>query len=1155
MSIMNPSKIIGIQFSILSPDEIRKNSVVEVTNRETYINNKPVTGGLFDSRMGVLEPGSICPTDGYTYIHTPGYFGHIELARPVLFIQHLKDIMKILKCVCFKCSKLKINKESHAYLLEMNAENRWDIVSKMAEKIDRCGNATSDGCGCKQPDKIVLFEMASIYAEWKKMGEDDSKVSVHLTPEWIMKIFKRISDEDIHFMGFSPVWSRPEWMICSVLPVAPPAVRPSVKHDAQQRSEDDLTHIYSNIIRTNKDLQEKIESNASANVIDGLSKLLQYFVAMIANNKTKGAAPLAQRSGRPFQCIMGRINSKNGRIRGNLMGKRVDFSARSVITGDPNLSITQLGVPLKIAQNITKPIKVNERNRDYLTKLAQIGPDGGPNGEPGAKILERKNGQNISLRYVDRDSIVLHNGDIVHRHMMDGDVVLFNRQPSLHRMSMMGHIVKVMKNGDTFRMNVADTKPYNADFDGDEMNMRMPQNVLAETELRHLAAIPYQIISPGSSSPIVGIYQDSLLGSYRFTRPNIKFTQREAMNLLMCYKYVNTKALREGPKISSFDILSQIMSPLTLQYKNGLFDDGEDFNTSNNVLEIRNGKYIRGQIDKSVVMSGTKGILHRSFNDFGNKACSDFIDNLQNIVTEYMKTSAYSVGISDLIADETTKQRVIQAITKQKMEVQSIIDKVHLGIFDNKTSKSNKEEFEMRVNQILDKAMNESGKIARNSLSQYNRFLMIVKSGSKGSMTNITQMITGLGQQNVDGRRIPYGFDNRTLPHYNKYDDGPGARGFVENSYISGLTAPELFFHAMGGRVGLIDTAVKTSQTGYIQRRLIKGLEDLKVEYDMTVRNNKGKIVEFAYGDDYMNTCRLETQFVPLVSMSIEDIYMHYDIPGLQDKDKDLLSIYEPSTLKRLKKERVITKDKCKKYIDYMIEKRNELVEKVFLMKDDNKIKLPVSFSHIIANVQGQMNLNGNSIVNITPNEAFELIEKYYDKITKYMGVKPSKLFETMYYYYLSPKDLLVIKRFHKDALIMVLENIIRKYKTSIIHPGEMVGIIAGQSIGEPATQMTLNTFHHAGVGSKSNVTRGVPRIEELLRLTKNPKNPSLTIHLKEHDEDNKERANKYSNMIEYTKLQDLVKAYKYILIQMNDRLLLKTINCCWNNIMNMKIW
>jgi DNA-directed RNA polymerase II subunit RPB1 len=455
------SKIIGVQFSILSPEEIRKNSVVEVTSRDTYINNKPVVGGLFDPRMGVLEPGLICPTDGYTYIDTPGYFGHIELARPVLFIQHLKEIMKICKSVCFKCSKLKINKNQHKHILNKSAEDRWQYVTNLASNVKRCGDCTEDGCGYKQPDKVQLEGMSTIQAIWEKMETDGEtgKVIVRLTPEMLVKIFKRICDEDVHFMGMSPVWSRPEWMICQVLPVPPPAVRPSVKHDAQQRSEDDLTHIYSNIIKTNNDLRDKIVNNAPTKVIEVLSGILQYFVAMIANNKVKGADPMAQRSGRPLNCISGRLNSKNGRIRGNLMGKRVDFSARSVITGDPNLSIRQLGVPMKIAMNITKPVTVNDRNRDFLLKLIQNGPEK----YPGAKILERKSGENISLRYVDISSIRLENGDIVHRHMMDGDAVLFNRQPSLHRMSMMCHIVKIMKRGDTFRMNVGDTKPYNAD--------------------------------------------------------------------------------------------------------------------------------------------------------------------------------------------------------------------------------------------------------------------------------------------------------------------------------------------------------------------------------------------------------------------------------------------------------------------------------------------------------------------------------------------------------------------------------------------------------------------------------------------------------------------------------------------------------------------
>ena len=501
------SRIVGVQFSMLSPDEIRKNSVVEVTSRDTYINNKPVIGGLFDPRMGVLEPGLICPTDGFTYIDTPGYFGHIEMARPVFFIQHIKEIIKISKCVCFKCSKLLVNKNQHQHILNFSAENRWEYVSNLCAKIKRCGEAIDDGCGCKQPDALRLEEIATIQAIWKKIDSEknsdgDSKdVIVRLTPEMVLKIFKRISDEDIHFMGFSPTWSRPEWMICQVLPVPPPAVRPSVKHDAQQRSEDDLTHIYSNIIKMNRDLADKIANNASPNVIENLTKVLQYFIAMIVNNKVKGAMPMAQRSGRPLQCIMGRLNSKNGRIRGNLMGKRVDFSARSVITGDPNLSIRQLGVPRKIAMNLTKPVTVNDRNRDFLLKLVQNGPEV----YPGSKILEKKNGENISLRYVDRNSIRLENGDIVHRHMMDGDAVLFNRQPSLHRPSMMCHIVKVMKRGDTFRMNVADTKPYNADFDGDEMNMHVPQSLETKAEIKEIMSVPRQIVAPQGNKPCMGI--------------------------------------------------------------------------------------------------------------------------------------------------------------------------------------------------------------------------------------------------------------------------------------------------------------------------------------------------------------------------------------------------------------------------------------------------------------------------------------------------------------------------------------------------------------------------------------------------------------------------------------------------------------------------
>ena len=1115
-----PAKIIGIQFSMLSPEEIRKNSVVEVTSPVTFNNNKPVMGGLFDPRMGVLEPGIICPTDGLTYIDTPGYFGHIELAKPVLFIQHIKEIMKILKIVCFKCSKLLINKNQHKHIMCKPADERWSYVTGL--KASRCGEFTEDGCGCKQPSSVKLEDLAKIFAIWDKIDIDSSKekkkIAIRLTPEHIIKMFKRISDEDVHFMGLSPIWSRPEWMICQVLPVPPPAVRPSVKHDAQQRSEDDLTHIYSNIIKTNKDLSEKIANKASANVIEGLTSILQYFVAMIVNNKVKGADSLRQRSGRPLNCIMGRLNSKFGRIRGNLMGKRVDFSARSVITGDPNLSIRELGVPLKIAMNITKPVMVNDRNKDFLLKLLQNGPEE----YPGAKILEKKNGDNISLRYVDRDSIKLQNGDVVHRHMMDGDAVLFNRQPSLHRMSMMCHIVKIMKVGDTFRMNVGDTKPYNADFDGDEMNMHMPQNIIAETELKNLAAIPYQIISPASNSPIIGIFQDSMLGSYRFTRPNLKFTPKQAMNLLMMFPNVDVNKLNKK-ELTSFDILSQIMPSMTLKRKTGLFEDDEDYETSNNVLEIRNGTYARGQLDKKCF--GSNGITHRIFNDFGHMQASDFIDNLQNIITEYMKSSAFSVGISDLIADKNTQDSIIHAITAQKQEVQSIIDKLHMGVFENNTSYTNMEEFENSVNNVLNEARKQAGNIGRKSLSKNNRFLMIVNSGSKGSLINISQMMSCVGQQNVEGKRIPYGFDSRTLPHFSKYDDSPHARGFVENSYITGLTAPELFFNAMGGRVGLIDTAVKTSQTGYIQRRLIKGLEDLKIEYDMTVRNNKGKIIQFAYGDDNFDSTRVENQGIKLLGMSLEDIYLHFDMVGVNDEQSALVNVYSKSTIRRLKKEKPDAKKKCKEMIDKMIYAQENIIRKVFLNKNDDSVQVPVAFHSIILNIQNQLGLHSNSLVDITPLESFKLIETYRKKMDTINYAKPSELFDVLYYFALNPKELIVNKRFHRKGLILLLETIVLKYKQAIVHPGEMVGVIAGQSIGEPTTQLTLNTFHLSGVSAGATVTRGVPRIEEILRLTKNPKTPSLNIYLKSYDEREQDKVVQYANMITHTKMIDLIKS------------------------------
>jgi DNA-directed RNA polymerase beta' subunit len=588
--------------------------------------------------------------------------------------------------------------------------------------------------------------------------------------------------------------------------------------------------------------------------------------------------------------------------------------------------------------------------------------------------------------------------------------------------------------------------------------MHCPQDIEGESELKNLAAVPYQIISPGNNAPIIGIYQDSMIGSYNFTRENISFTHKDAMNLLMMYNNINLDTFGKKDRITSFDILSQILPPLSIKVKNKQFNgDNEKSETSNNIVEINAGTYLRGQMDKGILGSGTKGLIHRICNDFGNMAAAQFIDNLQNIVTEYMKFTGFSVGISDLITDVKTNEKIVSIISEKKTDVKNLIDQVKTGIFENNSGKTNVEEFETKINNILSKSQNEAGREALNNLSKDNRFVIMFNSGSKGSEINIQQMTACLGQQNVDGKRIPYGFDDRTLPHYTRYNDDAEARGFVESSYINGLSPQELFFHAMGGRIGLIDTAVKTQTTGYIQRRLIKGLEDLMVNYDMTIRTNKKKIVQFSYGDDSVDTVKVENQELPIIDMSIQDIYAHFAITTDKTTSKTIYAMFTKSALTRQKKQdnEQLLQTICKKYIDFIIDIRPKIIKNVFNNKYESVVRVPVSFSYIIQNVIGQQGINQNSLIDLTLYEAFIMIEQAYSKLELIVLAPPTELFKVLYYYYLSPKILLLKKRINKKALEILLENIILTYKRSIVAPGEMVGMIAAQSIGEPTTQMS----------------------------------------------------------------------------------------------------
>ena len=461
----NIETVKGIRFGILSPEEIIRSSVAEIYKTDTFVANEPVVNGLFDARMGVLDNNKICQTCQQRNTFCPGHFGHIKLAKPVFYIQFFDIVKKLMKCVCFRCSKLLINPDGDAVKSILNKkysrQKKWEMMYKLCSKVKKCGAENMEGCGAIQPDKIFRDPIVKIVMEWKAAnleGSDNKRIVLYA--EDVHRILSRISDHDANLLGFSPKLSRPEWMICTVLPVPPPAVRPSVRSDTGQRSEDDLTHKLCDIVKNNNTLRQKIDKGVSKEQIDIASQVLQYHVATFIDNSIPGINPAQQRTGRLLKSLSERLRSKEGRIRGNLMGKRVDFSARSVITPDPNISIDELGVPVKIAMNLTYPDIVNKYNREKLTELVRNGPDV----YPGAKFVKKPKlgNQTKWLKKIDRSSIVLEDGDVVERHLMDGDYVLFNRQPSLHKMSMMGHRIKVMPYN-TFRLNPLVCVSFNAD--------------------------------------------------------------------------------------------------------------------------------------------------------------------------------------------------------------------------------------------------------------------------------------------------------------------------------------------------------------------------------------------------------------------------------------------------------------------------------------------------------------------------------------------------------------------------------------------------------------------------------------------------------------------------------------------------------------------
>nr|CAI6421487.1 AEL_HP1_G0007470.mRNA.1.CDS.1 [Saccharomyces cerevisiae] len=1130
-----------VQFGLFSPEEVRAISVAKIRFPETMdeTQTRAKIGGLNDPRLGSIDRNLKCQTCQEGMNECPGHFGHIDLAKPVFHVGFIAKIKKVCECVCMHCGKLLLDEHNELMrqaLAIKDSKKRFAAIwtlckTKMVCETDVPSEddptqlVSRGGCGNTQP--TIRKDGLKLVGSWKKdraTGDADEPELRVLSTEEILNIFKHISVKDFTSLGFNEVFSRPEWMILTCLPVPPPPVRPSISFNESQRGEDDLTFKLADILKANISLETLEHNGAPHHAIEEAESLLQFHVATYMDNDIAGQPQALQKSGRPVKSIRARLKGKEGRIRGNLMGKRVDFSARTVISGDPNLELDQVGVPKSIAKTLTYPEVVTPYNIDRLTQLVR----NGPNEHPGAKYVIRDSGDRIDLRYSKRaGDIQLQYGWKVERHIMDNDPVLFNRQPSLHKMSMMAHRVKVIPYS-TFRLNLSVTSPYNADFDGDEMNLHVPQSEETRAELSQLCAVPLQIVSPQSNKPCMGIVQDTLCGIRKLTLRDTFIELDQVLNML--YWVPDWDGVIPTPAIIKPKPLWSGKQILSVAIPNGIhlqrFDEGTTLlSPKDNGMLIIDGQIIFGVVEKKTVGSSNGGLIHVVTREKGPQVCAKLFGNIQKVVNFWLLHNGFSTGIGDTIVDGPTMREITETIAEAKKKVLDVTKEAQANLLTAKHGMTLRESFEDNVVRFLNEARDKAGRLAEVNLKDLNNVKQMVMAGSKGSFINIAQMSACVGQQSVEGKRIAFGFVDRTLPHFSKDDYSPESKGFVENSYLRGLTPQEFFFHAMGGREGLIDTAVKTAETGYIQRRLVKALEDIMVHYDNTTRNSLGNVIQFIYGEDGMDAAHIEKQSLDTIGGSDAAFEKRYRVDLLNtDHTLDPSLLESGSEILGDLKLQVLLDEEYKQLV-----KDRKFLREVFVDGEANW-PLPVNIRRIIQNAQqtfhidhtkpsdltikdivlGVKDLQENLLVLRGKNEIIQNAQR--DAVTLFCCLLRSRL---------ATRRVLQEYRLTKQAFDWVLSNIEAQFLRSVVHPGEMVGVLAAQSIGEPATQMTLNTFHFAGVASKK-VTSGVPRLKEILNVAKNMKTPSLTVYLEPGHAADQEQAKLIRSAIEHTTLKSV---------------------------------
>lgn len=1097
-------KIGHLQFGLLSPEQMRQQAHLHVVSKALYSQDtgrKPVPHGVLDHRMGTSQKDSSCETCGKPLADCIGHYGYIDLELPVFHVGFFRNTIQILQNICKTCSRVLLSSSDHGAFLELMDRPGLSSLARKAlrKKInDKCKkssicphcralNGPVKKCGLLKilhekyrpatgvAKQRVIQEVQEFRFSLTEAAEANAEIEPHigkaqeiLNPLRVLTLFRNILDEDIPLLGMSTQSGRPEHIVLTRLLVPPLCIRPSVLSDTQSgTTEDDITMKLTEIIFLNDVIQKHRSQGAKVQIIMESWDFLQLQCALYINSEMSGI-PLSMAPKKPTRGFVQRLKGKTGRFRGNLSGKRVDYSSRTVISPDPNVQIDHVVVPQDVAKILSYPQKVTRANISLMRQLVVNGPDK----HPGANFIQQRD-QSFKkyLRYGDRKKAAkeLKFGDTVERHLIDGDVVLFNRQPSLHKLSIMAHFAKVMPYR-TFRFNECVCTPYNADFDGDEMNLHLPQTEEAKAEALTLMGVKSNLVTPRNGEPLIAAIQDFITASYLLTQKDVFFDRArfcQIVGAMLHGKDSTVKIDLPPPTIwkpvrlwTGKQVISVLLHPnrhspivMNLRAKGKQYSTGEDLCYNDSFVVIYNSQHMCGCLDKASLGSGSKSnIFYILLRDYGQQVAADCMSRLARLCPYFLSSRGFSIGIGDVTPGKGLIAEKEKLVAGGYSRCDGFIQSFHDGKLQTQPGCSVEETVEAVILHELSVIRESAGKACKQELHHTNSPLTMALCGSKGSFINISQMIACVGQQAISGRRIPDGFEDRALPYFPRKSKAPAAKGFVKNSFYSGLTPTEFFFHTMGGREGLVDTAVKTAETGYMQRRLVKSLEDLSSQYDLTVRNSEGFIVQFKYGGDGLDPAAMEGKDKPVefprVLQHIKAKVPCKDEPPLSPSQLQFLcgKAFQSDTFQ-------FCNEEFKRGMREFLEETAHKLESYW-----QKFSLPDPFK------EGE-------------EQAAAICELL------------SPVDET------KPKVLYQLERITRTQLQEFITTCTDKFMRARIEPGTAVGAVGAQSIGEPGTQMTLKTFHFAGVASM-NITLGVPRIKEIINASKSISTPIITAHL-----------------------------------------------------------